>query len=183
MRLELEEVEAVLAAHPAVRHAAVAVRRNAAGASQLVGYVIAAHRPDADCARLVRRAAARVHGARRRRAPGRAPGHRQRQGRPGRAARARPARRRRPARPRTADGAGRCATSSPPCSACPVGADDDFFALGGDSIVAIGVVREARRAGIAMRPRDLLTHRTPAGVGRGSPRPPPRRVSEVDRAG
>ena len=41
MRLELEEVEAVLAAHPAVRHAAVAVRRNAAGASHLVGYVIA----------------------------------------------------------------------------------------------------------------------------------------------
>ncbi|MEV0456636.1 amino acid adenylation domain-containing protein, partial [Catellatospora methionotrophica] len=42
-----------------------------------------------------------------------------------------------------------------------VGPDDDFFALGGDSILSIGVSSRARRAGLAVSPRDVLAARTP----------------------
>jgi len=43
-----------------------------------------------------------------------------------------------------------------------VGADDDFFALGGDSISAMGLGTAARRAGWLLRPRDIFAQRTPA---------------------
>ncbi len=43
-----------------------------------------------------------------------------------------------------------------------VGADDDFFALGGDSISAMGLGTTARRAGYLLRPRDIFAQRTPA---------------------
>ncbi|ODN72164.1 non-ribosomal peptide synthetase [Methylobrevis pamukkalensis] len=39
-----------------------------------------------------------------------------------------------------------------------IGPDDDFFSLGGDSILAIQVVAEARRAGMIVQPRDLFQH-------------------------
>ncbi|WP_410581903.1 non-ribosomal peptide synthase/polyketide synthase [Amycolatopsis sp. lyj-108] len=41
-----------------------------------------------------------------------------------------------------------------------VGAEDDFFALGGDSILSIQVVSRARQAGLDLLPGDLFTHRT-----------------------
>ncbi|WP_327011383.1 non-ribosomal peptide synthase/polyketide synthase [Dactylosporangium sp. NBC_01737] len=178
MRLELEEVEAVLAAHPAVRHAAVAVRRNAAGANHLVGYVIAAQ--DADylgwCAGRLPEYAVPSVVVRLDALPVNANGKVDRAALPA------------PALPGSAGRAPRTAMERALCDVfaavlgVPVAADDDFFALGGDSIVAIGVVREARRAGIAMRPRDLLTHRTPAGVA-GVATTAAAPVSEVDRAG
>lgn len=40
-----------------------------------------------------------------------------------------------------------------------VGVDDDFFALGGDSITAITVSSRLRAAGLGLRPRDLLARR------------------------
>ncbi|MEU8001381.1 amino acid adenylation domain-containing protein [Catellatospora sp. NPDC049111] len=43
----------------------------------------------------------------------------------------------------------------------PVGPDDDFFALGGDSILSIGVSSRARRAGLPISPRGVLAARTP----------------------
>ncbi|MFJ9938094.1 amino acid adenylation domain-containing protein [Streptomyces virginiae] len=43
-----------------------------------------------------------------------------------------------------------------------VGADDDFFALGGDSIVSIRLVARARKQGLLLSPRDVFEHRTPA---------------------
>ncbi|MTK33591.1 amino acid adenylation domain-containing protein, partial [Nocardia seriolae] len=43
-----------------------------------------------------------------------------------------------------------------------VGADDDFFALGGDSIVSIQVVSKARARGVVFGPRDVFEQRTPA---------------------
>ncbi|WP_431817281.1 amino acid adenylation domain-containing protein [Gordonia jacobaea] len=45
------------------------------------------------------------------------------------------------------------------------GVDDDFFALGGDSIVSTTLVNRARRRGIRFTPRDVFTHRTVAGLG------------------
>ncbi|MEV7990437.1 amino acid adenylation domain-containing protein, partial [Streptomyces sp. NPDC086077] len=44
------------------------------------------------------------------------------------------------------------------------GADDDFFLLGGDSITSIAVSSRARRAGLAIGPRDVFEHRTPAAL-------------------
>ncbi|NMO90448.1 non-ribosomal peptide synthetase [Actinomycetospora sp. TBRC 11914] len=41
-----------------------------------------------------------------------------------------------------------------------VGVDDDFFALGGDSIVALALVTRARRAGWTVTPRQVVERRT-----------------------
>ena len=45
-----------------------------------------------------------------------------------------------------------------------VGPDDDFFALGGDSISSITLTGRARRRGLALTPRDVFAHPTPAGL-------------------
>jgi amino acid adenylation domain-containing protein/non-ribosomal peptide synthase protein (TIGR01720 family) len=45
-----------------------------------------------------------------------------------------------------------------------VGVDDDFFTLGGDSIVSIQLVSRARSAGIVITPRDVFNHKTVAGL-------------------
>ncbi|MGH3686628.1 MAG: condensation domain-containing protein, partial [Pseudonocardiaceae bacterium] len=42
--------------------------------------------------------------------------------------------------------------------------DDDFFALGGDSIVSIQLVSRARAAGVVFTVRDVFTHHTVAGL-------------------
>ncbi|KRV50463.1 non-ribosomal peptide synthetase [Wenjunlia vitaminophila] len=57
-----------------------------------------------------------------------------------------------------------------------VGVDDDFFALGGDSIVAIRLLAAARAAGVALTSRDVFQHRTVAALaavaGEWRPRAP-----------
>ncbi|AZQ39170.1 amino acid adenylation domain-containing protein [Streptomyces cyaneochromogenes] len=50
-----------------------------------------------------------------------------------------------------------------------VGVHDDFFEHGGDSIVSVRLADRARRAGLALSPRDVFTHRTPAGLARALP--------------
>ncbi|NNH72848.1 non-ribosomal peptide synthetase [Nocardia uniformis] len=45
-----------------------------------------------------------------------------------------------------------------------IGADDNFFALGGDSIVAIQLVARAKTAGLGLRARDVFEHKTVAGL-------------------
>ncbi|MDR6977742.1 amino acid adenylation domain-containing protein/non-ribosomal peptide synthase protein (TIGR01720 family) [Streptomyces sp. 3330] len=45
-----------------------------------------------------------------------------------------------------------------------VGVEDDFFSLGGDSIVALRLVARARAAGLALSPRDVFRHRSVAGL-------------------
>ncbi|WP_448320977.1 non-ribosomal peptide synthetase, partial [Streptomyces sp. CO7] len=47
-----------------------------------------------------------------------------------------------------------------------VGADDNFFSLGGDSILSIQVVAEARQAGLAVTSRDVYRHQTVAALAR-----------------
>ncbi|MFI9103579.1 non-ribosomal peptide synthase/polyketide synthase [Streptomyces fildesensis] len=45
-----------------------------------------------------------------------------------------------------------------------VGPDDDFFTLGGDSIVAMQLVGRVRAAGLTITPRDVFRHKTAAGL-------------------
>ncbi|MBA2322467.1 MAG: amino acid adenylation domain-containing protein, partial [Pseudonocardiales bacterium] len=45
-----------------------------------------------------------------------------------------------------------------------VGVEDNFFALGGDSILSIQVVARAARAGLRMRSRDIFLHQTVASL-------------------
>ncbi|MER7004921.1 amino acid adenylation domain-containing protein [Dactylosporangium sp. NPDC000555] len=49
-------------------------------------------------------------------------------------------------------------------SAGPVGIDDSFFDLGGDSITATRLAGRARTEGLAITPRDVFTHRTVAAL-------------------
>ncbi|BAV98037.1 non-ribosomal peptide synthetase [Lysobacter enzymogenes] len=45
-----------------------------------------------------------------------------------------------------------------------IGAHDNFFALGGDSILSLQLVARARQAGLALMPRQLYDHPTLAGL-------------------
>ncbi|MEU0086975.1 amino acid adenylation domain-containing protein [Streptomyces sp. NPDC006274] len=45
-----------------------------------------------------------------------------------------------------------------------VDADEDFFVLGGDSILSMAVSSRARKAGLAVTPRDVFEYRTPAAL-------------------
>src|SRR5262249_3361719 len=47
-----------------------------------------------------------------------------------------------------------------------VGAEDDFFALGGDSIVSIQLVSRARARGVVFAVRDVFEYRSVAGLAR-----------------
>ncbi|MGW6289849.1 amino acid adenylation domain-containing protein, partial [Streptomyces sp. NPDC055107] len=48
-----------------------------------------------------------------------------------------------------------------------IGADDDFFALGGDSIVTVRLAGLLRDGGWEAAPRDVFRHRTAAGLAAG----------------
>ncbi|EPH45403.1 putative Linear gramicidin synthase subunit C [Streptomyces aurantiacus JA 4570] len=56
-----------------------------------------------------------------------------------------------------------------------VGARDDFFTLGGDSILSIQIVSRARQAGLALSTKDVFRHRTVAELAlcarEAAPRP------------
>ncbi|MBL8927543.1 MAG: amino acid adenylation domain-containing protein [Pseudonocardia sp.] len=164
MRLELDEVAAVLAAHPAVRQAAVTAPTTGAGVTYLAGYVVS-EQTELDyvgyCAdRLPEPAVPAIvtvldafptteNGKLDRAALPPPPPPRQ----AGRA-------------PATEAERVLCAVFTAVLDLPEVFADDDFFALGGDSIVAIGVVRQARAAGLHVRPRDVFAHRTPGELAR-----------------
>ncbi|MET9441840.1 amino acid adenylation domain-containing protein [Streptomyces sp. NPDC006610] len=62
-----------------------------------------------------------------------------------------------------------CALFSDVLGVEQVGAHDDFFELGGDSIVSVRLADRARRAGFDLAPRDVFTHRTPAGLAHAAP--------------
>ena len=74
-----------------------------------------------------------------------------------------------------------------------VGIDDNFFALGGDSIMSIQLVSRARKAGLVITPRAVFQHQTVAalaamagaraGVGSGAARPRRRGIArDADHA-
>ncbi|GAA1978311.1 amino acid adenylation domain-containing protein [Amycolatopsis minnesotensis] len=66
--------------------------------------------------------------------------------------------------PRTPEEEIICAAMAGALGVKAIGADDNFFALGGDSIIAIQAVTKARKAGLVFTPRDIFTHKTPASL-------------------
>ncbi|MFH8407132.1 non-ribosomal peptide synthase/polyketide synthase [Streptomyces sp. NPDC018019] len=164
-RIEPGEVRAALTSHPAVGTAAVVVREDRPGDRRLVAYVTSAAGRTADPRELRRYAA------------GRLPDHmvpatvvavdalpltgtgkldRARLPLPDYAA-ASARRAPRDERERTLC---RLFSEVLGLDAGAVGVDDGFFDLGGDSIIAIQLVSRARRAGLALTPRDVFRHPT-----------------------
>ncbi|MFI7357796.1 amino acid adenylation domain-containing protein [Streptomyces avidinii] len=158
-RIELGEVESALGGLPGVGSAAVVVREDTPGVKRLIGYVTGP-----------------VEGAALREALGRVlpdymvpaavvvldslptnvSGKLDRGALPapelGAAELSRP--------PRDAREEALCAVFAQVLGLASAGIDDDFFALGGDSIVSIQLVTRARKAGLVLTPRDVFEHRT-----------------------
>ncbi|WP_167532726.1 non-ribosomal peptide synthetase [Streptomyces alboniger] len=180
LRIEPGEVAAVLTAHAAVAHAAALVREDGEGRPQLLGYAVPAPGHTLDPNELLAYAATRL------------PAHMvpsdvvtlpelplTRSGKLDRAALPAP----------RAAASTRAPASAPEKELCDlfarilgveqIGADDDFFRLGGDSIMAIQLAGQASAAGLVLAPRDVFTMRTPAqlalhaqtsaAAGRGGP--------------
>ena len=55
-------------------------------------------------------------------------------------------------------------------STAEVGRFDDFFALGGDSILSVQLASRARAAGLAVSPRMVFENPTVRAAGRGAGR-------------
>ncbi|WP_416520577.1 amino acid adenylation domain-containing protein [Streptomyces achromogenes] len=159
-RIELGEIEQALAGHPDVAGAAVIVREDQPGRRRLVGYVVseqdpaeltsylAAHLPEY----MVPAALVRME-----RMPLTAHGKIDRRALPepvtvaaGRAS----------VEPRTPDERTMAAIWAEVLGVERVGVTDDFFDLGGDSILSIQVVFKSRRAGLQVSSSDLFRHPT-----------------------
>ncbi|MFH8800533.1 amino acid adenylation domain-containing protein [Streptomyces sp. NPDC017936] len=160
-RIELGEIEAALADHPDVAQAAVTVRED-----RLVGYVVAA-----DAAGDLTEV--RAHLARRLPdymvpaalvpldALPLTPNGKVDRGRLPAPAVPAPAAGRAPATPLEEL---LCRLFARTLGVERVGADDDFFALGGDSIRSIRLVGRGRAAGVRFTPADVFVHRTAAAL-------------------
>ena len=162
-RIELGEVEAALLSRPGVRQVAAVVRSDTPGVPRLVGYVVG--EADAEEVRVALAAELPEHlvpaavvvidelpmtvngklDRNRLPAPELRGGGEQ-------------------AVPRTEVEQRLARLWSEVLGVADVGRDDNFFALGGDSIVSLTVVSHARRDGLVLRPRDLFQHPTVAGL-------------------
>ncbi|MFF5536387.1 amino acid adenylation domain-containing protein [Streptomyces cinerochromogenes] len=169
-RVELGEVEAVLARHPAVTEAMACVRKGTSGDARLVAYLV-----PAQGARIPSRRALRDWVAER------LPAHLV------------------PAELKTASvlprtGSGKLDRGQPPTGVRPleagpptagaareervarafrevlrlpqVDADISFFDLGGDSVMSIRLLSRLRRAGLVLAPQDIFEHRTVRALAR-----------------
>ncbi|MFJ9426300.1 amino acid adenylation domain-containing protein [Streptomyces sp. NPDC101249] len=184
MRIELEEIEAVLEQHPRVRRSVVVVRQDTPGPKQLAGYLVAAGDPPAP---------ADVRDWLRERVPEHMvpltltvldafplmpSGKVDRRNLP---------------RPEPATG-GAPATRPPAnererrlidlfatvLGLTDVDVDANFFALGGDSIVSIRLVTLARKEGLALSPRQIFQTPTPAGLAAAAATPAPSAPGPAD---
>ncbi|MEU9234351.1 amino acid adenylation domain-containing protein [Streptomyces subrutilus] len=161
MRLELEDVEAGLAEHPGVRHTCVVARKNAAGGTYLVGYVIPAAGSEDLRADGVRAWAAGhmveymvpAHIVVMKEFPLTANGKLDRAALPepeiGTGM---------PLAPATENERLVCAAVARLLRLDEVGVDQDFFQLGGDSILAISLLSALREAGLHVTARQIFTH-------------------------
>jgi amino acid adenylation domain-containing protein len=163
-RIELGEVTAALLTHPGVTRAAVDARRDTPG-GRLAAYVVAADGVELDSGDLRAHLARRLPEAMIPAAyvvldalPLTATGKLDRRALPAPQAQAtEPGRAPAGAAERTL-----CDLFASVLALDAVGADDNFFALGGDSILAITLVSRARRARLAIRPRHVFEQPTPA---------------------
>ncbi|MGW4446749.1 non-ribosomal peptide synthase/polyketide synthase [Streptomyces sp. NPDC004682] len=170
-RVEPGEIEATLAAHPSVAHATVLLRDE-----HLVAYVVPSGDGEPDSALLRAHTATTL------------PDHMvpaavvtldalplTPNGKLDRAALPAPdfAAEVTDTRPRTSREETLCALIAGVLGLERVGPDDDFFALGGDSIVAMQLVARARAAGLAFSPRDVFRHKTAAGLAATATDPTP----------
>ncbi|MEV6910702.1 amino acid adenylation domain-containing protein [Amycolatopsis sp. NPDC051071] len=164
-RIEPGEIEAAAAVHPAVAHATVVVREDEPGVRRLVGYVVPA---DGEQPRDLREFVAKTLPAHMvpaafvvlDRLPLTVNGKLDREALPApdfeRATAGRA--------PRTDAERILCGVFSEVLGVRRVGIDDSFFDLGGDSIVSVRLVSEARAAGLEITPRDVLTEHTVLGL-------------------
>ncbi|MFI0165618.1 amino acid adenylation domain-containing protein [Streptomyces sp. NPDC017095] len=162
-RIELGEIEQALAGHPDVAGAAVILREDQPGRRRLVGYVVSEQDPAA-LAALTSYLAARLPEymvpaalVRLERMPLTAHGKVDRRAlpEPATAAAGRAA-----VEPRTPDERTMAAIWAEVLGVERVGVTDDFFDLGGDSILSIQVVFRSRRAGLQVSSSDLFRHPT-----------------------
>ncbi|AZQ39172.1 amino acid adenylation domain-containing protein [Streptomyces cyaneochromogenes] len=164
MRVELEEIEAILEQHPGVRRGVVVIREDAPGVKQLAGYYLAAdvlgdlhdwlreRLPE----HMVPRTLTALDAF-----PLLPSGKVDRRSLPAPETTSSSAPAREPAGERERL---LCELFASVLGLGRVGVDDNFFELGGDSIVSIRLVTLARKAGIALSPRHVFQTPTPAGL-------------------
>ena len=166
-RIEPGEIEAALVGHGGVAQAAVIAREDGPGGKRLVGYVVAAGDAVLDAALL------RAHLGERlpehmvpsafvvlERLPLTPNGKLDRRALPAPEQRLGSVRR----LPRTPQEEILCALFAEVLGLEGVGIDDNFFALGGDSIMSIQLVSRARKAGLVITPRAVFQHQTVAAL-------------------
>ncbi|MFC4496458.1 amino acid adenylation domain-containing protein [Streptomyces ovatisporus] len=185
-RIEPGEISAALGTHPAVRRCAVVVREDRPGDRRLVAYVVPADTADEPVPAELRRHVAAL-----------LPAHMvpsafvalaelpvTRQGKLDREALPAPDHLAVTAAtsraPRSGTEATVCGVFADALGIAAAGPDDDFFELGGDSIIAIQLVSRLRGHGLAVTTRDVFECRTAAALtGRaaaaGAPAPEPAR--------
>ncbi|AGC43404.1 non-ribosomal peptide synthetase [Myxococcus stipitatus DSM 14675] len=168
-RIELGEIQVVLSLHPAVREALVLVREETPGARSLVAYLATGDHAPPSVADLRQFLLARLPDymvpsafVLMERFPLTANGKVDRKALPA------PSRERaEPARyvaPRNDAEATLCAIWSEVLGVPRVGIQDNFFALGGDSILSIRVLTLARRKGLDFTLQQLFQHQTVAAL-------------------
>ncbi|OQS34427.1 hypothetical protein B0T40_15085 [Chromobacterium haemolyticum] len=166
-RVELEEIEAGLAACPGVRQAAAALYRDRSGADKLAGYVGLTPEAEAGDWRAAILAALRLRLPEYmlpaqlialRQWPVGANGKTDRAALPApQADAAAPMRSR---APNTPEEQVLAAIWRQTLGREDIGADDNFFQLGGDSILGLQIVAQARQAGLTLAARDIFSHPT-----------------------
>ncbi|MGW0425117.1 amino acid adenylation domain-containing protein, partial [Streptomyces sp. NPDC003015] len=164
-RVELGEVEAALARHPAVAEAVAVVREDRPGDRRLVAYLVTEHRSAPGDAELrehllaslpdymVPAAFVRLDAV-----PLTGNGKLDRKALPAPDYAAHSTRR----APRTSREEALCALFAETLGLETVGIDDGFFDLGGDSVLSIQLVSRARGQGLVLGVRDVFEHQTVA---------------------
>lgn len=163
-RVELEEIEVIISGHPQVRQAVVTLAGSSAGADVLVGYVTENPGTAVELDDLQAWCRDRLPDYM-------VPTHLMvvdafavtANGKVDRRALPAPEEPRRGAliEPRTLGEKLLCDIFAATLGVKEVSVDDDFFALGGDSIVAVKVALALRPEGLKLRSQDIVAHRTP----------------------
>jgi amino acid adenylation domain-containing protein/non-ribosomal peptide synthase protein (TIGR01720 family) len=161
LRVELGEIEAALTADPRIAHAAVITRENATG-GQLIGYVVPANGSVPDATTLCQKLSERLPDYMVPAAfvtlnslPLTASGKLDRKALPAPELKSETYQ-----APSTTEEQTLCRIMAEMLSLERVGIEDNFFRLGGDSILSIQLVSRARKAGLLLTPRDIFQQPT-----------------------